>query len=447
MIKTSRAKFVSRLPLHWKPLRLELAAVAPRSKGLQARSVAAGMVVAAFACVTAWAATTVSMGLVIAYLVILAVIYLAPDRSRPAISLQPGESTTTEIRQGNSVLIAHNPVSESREVVNEPAASLDAESSKDMAEENDAPGADAALPRSRRGRVRARKLARPVEASNQGTPAVSWIRVGPGRFVRADAGESLPAAAHATASDSTIHDPPVTEDQSSDLFIESAPADPIEPLEIGESSELVGHSLEPVDVVGGCPERPIAREYGNAPSASESHPHIDSIESPPHDLDDWDPLIIASESPGPAATTISVGLTAHRPLQLDRQTPLAWGDSAPPPGRSVGLRGWMTSRSVVCYRNRSPPVLLGSSRPSAAATPNRAGRPRFVWGNTRASRAVAQPSAILGVIDIRESASRRRSYRIDSGSRQPGDRLHGSARFRQARRPEPASCFAAGESW
>ncbi len=220
----------------------------PKGPGVWAT--AAWVVVIALACLTTLAAAEVSVTLALVYWFTLVMIFVTPRgggakaAGRGSVageeSASLGQERSDDVNELHGVAAFHS----SGAVLQAPAEEVDS---------REQPAWEAGTARPRRSRVRVRKPAKP--AGEPITPPVTWVRVGPGRFVRADvAGAS--GEAH-VASPDPLESPSL--ETGADYPVEAV--DPIEPA-VGE--------LEPTGTTSAADERLEVEEYGNAPSALES---------------------------------------------------------------------------------------------------------------------------------------------------------------------------------
>ena len=242
-----------------------------------------GLGLAALTGLTTCAVASVSIWLVPAYLLLMVLIFAMPRPERAG-------SSATEPRAGTSGADAAESgqgLGEDRAVETgepRPAAEPVPGIPTGEAAEAPTPGPDpagAATAKPRRSRARSRKAAKSaVEPAPDASP-VTWIRVGPGKFVRADAGvqdfpqaqaeEVAPAtdAPEFAAGANPVIDalegvaPAPWSPVPFEVPAEPGPLDPMEATPDGE--ETVPSSVE--DVSGS-----VAEEYGIAPSAFGSEP-------------------------------------------------------------------------------------------------------------------------------------------------------------------------------
>ncbi len=164
-------------------------------------------------------------------------------------------------------VVQHYPVSELRadHSVNapvEPAGSV-----PDLVDDS------AAKPR--RGRARPRRMVKPATAPISDSPAVTWIQVGPGKFVRVEGrvqDTDQTQTTDATASANPVADAPAHAAPAATVPAETlAGQDPTTTLEISPGDVVL--DIAPDD----CSERPSTEEYGIAPSAFSADSEVSPL--------------------------------------------------------------------------------------------------------------------------------------------------------------------------
>jgi hypothetical protein len=226
---------------------------------------------------TSWVIASVSTWLVPVYVTAMALIFVIPRAERPRGSGPLGDKGEPDLDkdQGSEASGLSSPDPASRNAVVQ-AASSPAEAS---ASDTDGSGPGAVRPK--RARSRARKPpARP--GAEPATAAATWIRVGPGKFVRADSDfqgqdvlpspEPGPMAEPGPSSD--IPSPAETPGPSADPEPEpDSPATDLMPLAKVASEEsdpldvTAASEINPVDPGDSLDPQPVAEEYGITPSA------------------------------------------------------------------------------------------------------------------------------------------------------------------------------------
>jgi hypothetical protein len=232
------------------------------------------------------------------------------------------------------------------------------------------PSADAAKPRRTRGRARkpARAAGDPTVVPSAAT-AVTWVRVGPGKFVRADSqgpGPALAPEPHATLTADEAG--PVADGAAPEPAgaVESVPAAepvpvdalalPREPAESETSPEGQVSFEEPRTDPGVPPDPPAsdpapaaAEEHGITPSAFDVQPPAAASEEVDVEPRGFDPPAIAwaSAEGGIGARPVRFATAEAAPDARPREVRLA-----PRPRRDSGIRCFRQLDPAAC---RQPP--------------------------------------------------------------------------------------------
>jgi hypothetical protein len=257
----TRARLAARLFRVQLPVRRGSAfSIVASSRWIWSALVGLGLV--ALVVLTTWAVASVSAWLVPAYLSLMVLVLAAPQ-GKHASGVQKGSG----IEKGSGSFLGERPAGHLGErfltPFSEPDSGLFAGGATDEETSRvDSGGASAARPR--RTRVRSRKMARTAAEQTAGSSSASWVRVGPGKFVRADLVDQVPGPAPTElaaninvepavhASEAPMHTAPAATDVEQD-----APASPEPtPGELGDAP-----ASDPVD------PGPVTEEYGIAPSA------------------------------------------------------------------------------------------------------------------------------------------------------------------------------------
>jgi hypothetical protein len=243
---------------------------------------------------TTYAVASVSVWLVPAYLALMVLIFVTPRGRRPSAKKPGAGSVSTgaaAVGQGLRMDRA------ARAADHRPAAELDVDPA--VSEATTEPSGSrpeftgSGIAKPRRGRVRARKAAKTAVEPAPDSASVSWIRVGPGKFVRAD--NSVQAvdqaqAAEVAAGASPVTDVPATalcaaeesQPQVEEVTADASPAaDAPTPATMTPTAPAVALSeqaspdlpawnpgdVEAVTASDGRVSGPVTEEYGIAPSA------------------------------------------------------------------------------------------------------------------------------------------------------------------------------------
>jgi hypothetical protein len=218
---------------------------------------------------TAWVVASVSVWMAPAYLALMVLIFVTPMGRRPSKSApEPGAESIgvgdTEI--GQSLRVDRAAGADD----NRPAVELDSGLAADEAATEplgpipDSAGSGGAKPK--RGRARARKAAKTAAEPASDSPPVTWIRIGPGKFVRADA--TIPAIDPTPVEEVAAEAVPATDAPtatvSSPAAASAAPMAEPDPLDLSATTAGdVGMIVRSDDSVVGS----VTEEYGITPSA------------------------------------------------------------------------------------------------------------------------------------------------------------------------------------
>jgi hypothetical protein len=278
--------------------------------------VAIGLI--ALVVLTTWAVATVSVWWVPAYLALMVLIFVTPGGRHP--------TTTASERSGESTRVGESDLSrrlrldradglEHHHPVIGPIAGPTAEAVTDP-QDSSAGSPDARIPKIRRAQGRARRAAKTAERAPE-SPPVTWIQVGPGKFVRVEGG--IPAALTPDAQETTVGasletDTPV-------------PAPPV----IAADAGAVG--------VQGPPESPVAA---------------------PGDV----AIVFVSEGPraGTGIEEYGIAPSAFNPATMATSAVEHVNDAVP--GVAVGS-GSIANRGALTSRHRVDPGHVGLQRPSS----------------------------------------------------------------------------------
>jgi hypothetical protein len=224
--------------------------------------------------VVAW----VSVWWVPAYLALMALIFITPQgRSRPARESKPGEesadSVLTDLDDGLRVdradERAHHHLT-----VESILGSIAGESTTETADFNsDSISAGTAKPRRGRGRVRraTKTAAEPMLES----AAVTWIRVGPGKFVRADANSQ--AVDQAQTEEVTVEADPAADVSAQEWLAPLVSAAALVEQDLSNPPETISGEEAKVTVSDHCMLGSIVEVHGITPSAFSSSVPPDSL--------------------------------------------------------------------------------------------------------------------------------------------------------------------------
>jgi hypothetical protein len=225
---------------------------------------------------TSWVIASVSTWLVPVYVTAMVLIFVIPRAERPRGSGALGDKGEPELDKdkGGEASGLSSPDPNPRDAVVQ-AASSPAEAS---ASDTDWSGTGAVKPK--RARSRARKPPARPGAEPSTAAAATWIRVGPGKFVRADSESQIqdvlpspePGQMAEPGPGSEIPSPAETPGPSEDpepgspamdlMPLAKVAREESDPLELTAASEF-----NPVDPGDWLDPQPVAEEYGITPSA------------------------------------------------------------------------------------------------------------------------------------------------------------------------------------
>jgi len=243
---------------------------------------------------TASAVASVSVWWVPAYLALMVLIFVTPRERRPwarvsKASVESIAAGTGDLSRGLQVdctdgMNQHHPAAEpdSGSAVNELT-----EPSGSSPE-----SAGSVTIKPRRGQVRTRKAARTAVEPMPDSPPVTWIRVGPGKFVRVEG--SIPAVDQAQTDKVAVGTSPAT-----DVPVHAPAPAPAEALVVQDPPSPLAAISGDMGVVVGSDDSvlgSVTEEYGIAPTAFGPAPGVTSlVEGLAHDVSGVD----ASPEPDP----------------------------------------------------------------------------------------------------------------------------------------------------
>ena len=307
---------------------------------LRGRWVGAGLVV--LVGLTTWAVASVSVWMAPAYLALMVLIFVTPMGRRPSKSApEPGAEPIcvgdTDI--GQSLRVDRAAGADD----NRPAAELDSALAADEAATEplssiaDSAGSAGAKPK--RGRARGRKAAKTAAEPALDSAPVTWIRVGPGKFVRADA--------TIQAIDQTQVEEVAEEGRSGNGRAPTHPRrqrqrkrHPPRPLAGQDPLDLSATTPDDVGMIVGSDDSvvgSVTEEYGITPSAFGQTSRVTSAaEGLDHDVSGADPGRLGSQRRTPTGRTgrISRGV-ASAISGADRASSRCLGRTPPRPRTSV----------------------------------------------------------------------------------------------------------------
>jgi len=241
---------------------------------------------------TACAVASVSVWLVPAYLALMVLIFVTPRGRHPWA--RASKARAESIAAGSADLGRRLRV-DCTDAVHQhhPTAGPDSgsavnESTEPSGSSSESAGSETVKPR--RGRVRARKAARTAVEPMPDSPSVTWIQVGPGKFVRAEG--SISAVDQAQTEEVAVGDGPAT-----DAPVHAPPTAPAESLAAQDPPNPLATIPSDVGMVVGSDDSAsgsVTEEYGIAPTAFSPAPGArSSVEGVAHDVSG----VVASPEP------------------------------------------------------------------------------------------------------------------------------------------------------
>jgi hypothetical protein len=257
---------------------------------------------------TSWVVASVSTWLVPVYVTAMVLIFVIPRAQHPEDAERDGDNRALDVGEDGAAR-ASGPASSSPDPTDAviPLASGSAQAS---ASTTDLSNSTAAKPR--RARARARKPAKAgAEAAVAPAPA-TWIRVGPGKFVRADSQDQVASTAEGSPQDSTSEATVPETETVAATITEPVLADvpvQVDLPEPGLSSDIPAPSEEPVTVADPQPDSPVT---ALAPEADEAREESNPLALPEASVLDQvspdDPLV-----PEPATEEYGIAPSAFGP--------------------------------------------------------------------------------------------------------------------------------------
>jgi hypothetical protein len=281
--------------------------------GRRLRTILVGLGIAVLTGLTTWAVASVSVWLVPVYLSLMVLTFAMPQAGR-------AELPVTEPSMGTSGADAdasgQGPGEDRVDGTGEPRPDAEpvpdipaGESAEAPTPQPDPAGTAAAKPK--RSRSRSRKTAKSAVEPVPDVSSVTWIRVGPGKFVRADAGVQDPTQAQAEEVAPAANPATDSPEPAADLSDVAADIHP----EMGEPDPAVAVDVHP-ETDGLAP--PV-------PSSGEVVPVADvSTDAPEHEppaseiIPDAGPVIDALEAVAPAPSPTVPFAVPEEPCPFDR---------------------------------------------------------------------------------------------------------------------------------
>ena len=241
--------------------------------GYRSKATGVGLALVVLVGLTTFAVAWVSVWWVPVYLALMALIFVTPEgRSRPEQVVKPGGESAGgvltdldhDLRVDRAEEGAHHHLA-----VESISGSIVGESITEMVG-SDPDSTSSATAKPRRGRVRTRKAVKTAAEPVPDSVSVTWIRVGPGKFVRADA--NSPAVDQIQTEEVTVEAQPESDAPGQELPAPSARTDALIERDLSGSLEKTSGEHGTVAVSDNCVLGSVVEVYGIAPSAFSSVP-------------------------------------------------------------------------------------------------------------------------------------------------------------------------------
>ncbi len=250
---------------------------------------------------TTWAIASVSLWWVPVYLALLVVIFVTPPRWQfPSVASKSGlesDLVGTEAPGSGRRVDCGDGVDELRSLSQFDSVQTNVETAESTGSNPHLTTAGTTKPR---GRIRARKAARPASEPVMASIPVAWIQIGPGKFVRVEDG--IQSADPTPTEEVAARAYPATENPASATPAASARTEPSVEQESFTTSGATSGDVEQILVSDDRASESVTEEHGIAPSAFSLATRYDSTaKSSDHDLPDQgdQPEV---ETAAPAAT-------------------------------------------------------------------------------------------------------------------------------------------------
>jgi hypothetical protein len=227
-----------------------------------------GLALVALVGLTTLAVAWVSVWWVPAYLALMVLIFITPQgRNRPARESRPGEESAGSVLTDldDSLRVDRADERGHYHLTVEPISGSIVDESTTEAADVYPDSISAGATKPRRGRGRARKATKTAAEPVLESAAVTWIRVGPGKFVRADANSQ--AVDPAPTEEVTVEAHPATDVSAQEWLAPSASAAALAELDLRNPPETTSGEEGKVTVSDNCVLGSVIEVYGIAPSA------------------------------------------------------------------------------------------------------------------------------------------------------------------------------------
>jgi len=233
---------------------------------------------------TTWAIASVSAWWVPVYLTLLVMIFVTP-RGRQPLSLASVSDVLCDVndtsKPGSGPRVDHWMGADKPRPVSRPESDLGNSASELVGPSDLNPDLTVvSTAKLRRGRIRARKGAKPVTEPVLDPPPVAWIQVGPGKFVRVEGGNQFVDTAQ-------IENVTERVESVTETFVGAVPAEAAEAGRLGEqespeSPEIFSGELGLNPVPDHSALGSVVEEHGIAPSAFHVNPQLNASVKRPH---------------------------------------------------------------------------------------------------------------------------------------------------------------------
>jgi hypothetical protein len=267
--------------------------------GHRPKATGVGLALVVLVGLTTFAVAWVSVWWVPVYLALMVVIFVTPQgRSRPEQVLKPGAGSAGgvltdldhDMRVDRADEGGHHHLA-----VESISGLIVGESTTDKADSNPH-STSSATAKPRRGRVRTRKAAKTAAEPVLDSASVTWIRVGPGKFVRANANSQAIDQAQTEEVALEVH--PATDAPGHESPAQPARTDALVERDLSEAPVITSGDDKKVAVSDNCVLGSVVEVYGIAPSAFSSVPQdLLSVEALEHDAPDMVVTPEADSSP------------------------------------------------------------------------------------------------------------------------------------------------------
>jgi len=290
-----------------------------------------GLGLVALLVLTTGAVAWVSIWWVPAYLALMVLIFAMPEgKSQPSRALdEPAGAVSTELGNNLKVECAYEvePHHLANDLASGPTGGETVPELAGLGSESANPG----MAKLQRGRGRARKAPKTAPEPLPDSTPITWIRIGPGKFIRADATSQ---AVNRTNTEVVVDAFPATDALAPTPPASTVPVTAPEEKGCSDTPELTPGDEGMVIDSNDCMPGPVTEEYGIAPSAFGLISSVDSsIQGPDHHGSGG--AVTLEANPGPIANLS--GKTSRDGMALEQLRPQR---------RTSGIRVERVSRGI-----------------------------------------------------------------------------------------------------